>query len=207
MGNDFRRGILYAFLVILAVLFPIHAFETSSFSDQNNLITLFNGTINKDCILDVNGGNHLPKRLLQGQSALDRYISYGAIQKPRICNGNIYGNCIVPIGPSYRPCTVYTRCKRGLRTSLSKAALPESKTNTTTYDETIAEYIEGEVEVFFGEFGIRQRVLAGYPAKSISYRSLEKPPICNANIYGNCIKPIGKGYRPCTVYTRCKRGL
>ena len=94
-----------------------------------------------------------------------------------------------------------------ISTSLSRAALPESKTNTTTYDETIAEYIEGEEEVFFWEFGIRQRVLAGYPAKSISYRSLEKPPICNANIYGNCIKPIGNGNRPCTVYTRCKRGL
>ncbi|XWS75674.1 hypothetical protein CRYUN_Cryun01aG0111400 [Craigia yunnanensis] len=92
-------------------------------------------------------------------------------------------------------------------TSLSTAALPESKTNSTTYDETIAEYIEGEEEVFFGGSGIRQRFLAGYPPNYISYRGLEKPPICNANIYGNCIKPIGKGYRPCTVYTRCKRGL
>ena len=115
MGNDFKRGILYDFLVILAVLFPIHAFETSTFSDQNNVITLCNGTFNKDCILDVNGGNHLSKRLLQGQSAYNRHICYGAIQKPGICNGNIYGNCIRPLGPSYRPCTVYTRCKRGLR--------------------------------------------------------------------------------------------
>ncbi|XVF20892.1 hypothetical protein REPUB_Repub12eG0042700 [Reevesia pubescens] len=75
-------------------------------------------------------------------------------------------------------------------TSLSRAALPETKTITTTYDETIAEYIEGEEEVFLGRSEISQRILAGYPSKYISYRGLEKPPACNANIYGNCIKPI-----------------
>ncbi|XP_022727900.1 protein RALF-like 27 [Durio zibethinus] len=88
-----------------------------------------------------------------------------------------------------------------ISTSLARAAFPESKTNTTTYDETIAEHIEGEEEeVFFGG-------LAAYPSKYISYRGLQKPPICNANIYGNCIQPIGKSNRPCTLYTRCKRGL
>ncbi|MFQ6619465.1 hypothetical protein Gotur_000365, partial [Gossypium turneri] len=39
----------------------------------------------------------------------------GVPRKLGVCNGNIYGNCIVPIGSSYRPCTVYTRCKRGVR--------------------------------------------------------------------------------------------
>lgn len=94
-------------------------------------------------------------------------------------------------------------------TSLSTAALPESQTNTSKYDVTMAEYIESEEKVYFGESGIEQRFLAGYssPNKYISYRGLERPPICNANIYGNCIKPIGNEYRPCTVYTRCKRGL
>lgn len=87
-----------------------------------------------------------------------------------------------------------------ISTGASKAALVESRANSTTYDETIADqYIEGEEEV--------QRVLAGYPPRYISYGSLEKPPICNANIYGNCIKPIGKNDRPCTAYTRCKRGI
>lgn len=42
----------------------------------------------------------------------------------------------------------------------------------------------------------------------INYRSLEKPPICNANVCYNCIKPISSGSnRPCTVYTKCKRGI
>ncbi|XVF20833.1 hypothetical protein REPUB_Repub12eG0037100 [Reevesia pubescens] len=83
-------------------------------------------------------------------------------------------------------------------TSLSRAALPETKTNTTTYDETIAEYIEGEEEVFLGRSEISQRILAGYPPKYISYRGLEKPPACNANIYGNCIKSID-GSCTCTL--------
>ena len=40
---------------------------------------------------------------------------------------------------------------------------------------------------------------------NISYGSLPKPPVCNANQYGNCIKPVDEDYRPCTVYNRCKR--
>ncbi|XVF20834.1 hypothetical protein REPUB_Repub12eG0037100 [Reevesia pubescens] len=86
-------------------------------------------------------------------------------------------------------------------TSLSRAALPETKTNTTTYDETIAEYIEGEEEVFLGRSEISQRILAGYPPKYISYRGLEKPPACNANIYGNCIKSIAQHFNLAKVYS------
>ncbi|XP_039043673.1 protein RALF-like 27 [Hibiscus syriacus] len=86
--------------------------------------------------------------------------------------------------------------------SLAKAAV--SKTNTTSYDETIGGLIEDqeEEELLF----LEQRVLVSGP-NYISYKGLERPPVCNANIYGNCIKPIGKNYRPCTVYTRCKRGV
>ncbi|EOY03754.1 Rapid ALkalinization Factor - like 3 [Theobroma cacao] len=40
---------------------------------------------------------------------------------------------------------------------------------------------------------------------NISYGSLQKPPVCNANEYGNCIKPVDEDNRPCTVYNRCKR--
>ncbi|XVE78545.1 hypothetical protein DITRI_Ditri13aG0154000 [Diplodiscus trichospermus] len=116
MGNDFRRAILYVSLLISAILLPIHAFEASTFSDQNNLrVTLCNGNITKDCTLNVNGDNQLPKPLLQGGPASGHHICYGAVQRPPVCNGNIYGNCIAPVGPYYRPCTYYDRCKRGFR--------------------------------------------------------------------------------------------
>ncbi|KAG4137655.1 hypothetical protein ERO13_D07G084900v2 [Gossypium hirsutum] len=119
MGNDFTRGILSVSLAIFAIVFPIYAFETSFFLDQNNAVTttLCNSTVTEDCDRNVNGDSHSSKRLLQGGPTYNRrrHICYGAIQKPGVCNGNIYGNCIVPIGPSYRPCTVYTRCKRGVR--------------------------------------------------------------------------------------------
>lgn len=118
MRNDLRRGILCLSLVISATVFSTHGFETSSFSGhQNNVFAVCNGTRAENCILNVNGDqNRLTKRLLQGVSVApyDRHICYKAIQKPWVCNGNIYGNCIGPIrGSSYRPCTVYTRCKRG----------------------------------------------------------------------------------------------
>ena len=42
----------------------------------------------------------------------------------------------------------------------------------------------------------------------INYRGLEKQPPCDANKCYNCIKPISGGSnRPCTVYTKCKRGV
>ncbi|KAK8541704.1 hypothetical protein V6N12_014331 [Hibiscus sabdariffa] len=94
-----------------------------------------------------------------------------------------------------------------LSSSLAKAALPEIKTNTTVYDETMGGFIEDQEEDWsFGGSGMEQRVLASAP-NHLSYKGLEKPPVCNADIYGNCIKPIGKEYRPRTVYTRCKRGV
>ena len=40
---------------------------------------------------------------------------------------------------------------------------------------------------------------------NISYGSLPRPPVCNANQYGNCIKPVDENNRPCTVYNKCKR--
>ncbi|GMI76282.1 hypothetical protein HRI_001297500 [Hibiscus trionum] len=88
--------------------------------------------------------------------------------------------------------------------NLAKAALSDTKTNTAAYDETIGGFIEDQEEELL--FGMEQRILVSGP-NHLSYKGLEKPPVCNANIYGNCIKPIGKSYRPCTVYTRCKRGV
>ncbi|OMP10207.1 hypothetical protein COLO4_04719 [Corchorus olitorius] len=92
-----------------------------------------------------------------------------------------------------------------ISTSVSRATASESEGNATL----ISEYIEGEEEgMFFGGSGAKQRILQGFffSARYISYRSLEKPPVCNENIYGNCIQPINKNLRPCTIYQRCKRG-
>ncbi|GMI85582.1 hypothetical protein HRI_002227500 [Hibiscus trionum] len=89
--------------------------------------------------------------------------------------------------------------------NLAKASFHDSKTNVTAYDETIGGLIEDREEELL-LLGMEQRILVSGP-NHLSYKGLEKPPVCNANIYGNCIKPIGKSYRPCTVYTRCKRGV
>ncbi|KAL4340846.1 hypothetical protein GQ457_08G015180 [Hibiscus cannabinus] len=88
---------------------------------------------------------------------------------------------------------------------LARAAFAEGGTNATAYDGTMIEEKEEEW-LLLGGWGMEQRLLASSP-NYISYKGLERPPVCDANIYGNCIKPIGKTYRPCTVYTRCKRGV
>ncbi|KAK9272367.1 hypothetical protein L1049_002738 [Liquidambar formosana] len=44
-----------------------------------------------------------------------------------------------------------------------------------------------------------------YTGSKICYKGLERPPVCNADIYGNCIKPINKYQRACSLYNRCKR--
>ncbi|XVE78544.1 hypothetical protein DITRI_Ditri13aG0153900 [Diplodiscus trichospermus] len=51
--------------------------------------------------------------------------------------------------------------------------------------------------------GSVQEVMA--KGSNISYGSLPKPPVCNANQYGDCVKPINEDNRPCTVYNRCNR--
>uniref|UniRef100_A0A3N7G4N9 Uncharacterized protein n=1 Tax=Populus trichocarpa TaxID=3694 RepID=A0A3N7G4N9_POPTR len=55
------------------------------------------------------------------------------------------------------------------------------------------------------ESEVHQRLLASQ-GNYINYRSLERQPICNAQIYGNCAKPINGYSRPCTCYNRCKHG-
>lgn len=94
-------------------------------------------------------------------------------------------------------------------TKSAALAFPESRPNTTKYDETIGEFIEDEEQVvLFGESEVKQRSLAAAAnSKRISYGALQRQPVCNANIYGNCIKPAGADNRPCTTYNRCKRGV
>ena len=62
----------------------------------------------------------------------------------------------------------------------------------------------GEEELLIGFEG-NGRSLAQNP-NHISYDSLQRPPICNAKIYGNCIIPKSGYQRPCSLYNRCNRG-
>ncbi|XP_010556433.1 PREDICTED: protein RALF-like 27 [Tarenaya hassleriana] len=39
----------------------------------------------------------------------------------------------------------------------------------------------------------------------ISYTTLQRQPVCNANVYGNCISSVNRPSPPCTYYNRCKR--
>ncbi|MBA0877148.1 hypothetical protein Goshw_018131 [Gossypium schwendimanii] len=67
MGNDFTRRILSVSLAIFVIVFPLYAFETSIFLDQNNTVTttLCNTTVTEDCGRNVNGDSQSSKRLLQ----------------------------------------------------------------------------------------------------------------------------------------------
>ncbi|KAK3004873.1 hypothetical protein RJ639_019541 [Escallonia herrerae] len=75
-----------------------------------------------------------------------------------------------------------------------------SKGDCTLHD------IEDEDGEFFMDSVVHRRVLAGATGKKISYASLPKGPVCDAQKYGNCIVPINTYTRPCTVYNHCKRG-
>ncbi|KAK8650893.1 hypothetical protein V6N13_140514 [Hibiscus sabdariffa] len=77
--------------------------------------------------------------------------------------------------------------------NLARAVFPEGETNATAYDGTIGGLIEEQEEewLLLGGSGMEQRLLASGP-NYLSYKGLERPPVCNANIYGNCIKPIGR---------------
>ncbi|KAJ4849029.1 hypothetical protein Tsubulata_038058 [Turnera subulata] len=61
-------------------------------------------------------------------------------------------------------------------------------------------------EEFLMESDTSRRFL-GYDGKTISYKGLGKPAVCNEKIAGNCLKAYGKQNRPCTYYNRCKHEL
>ncbi|XP_034705858.1 protein RALF-like 33 [Vitis riparia] len=68
---------------------------------------------------------------------------------------------------------------------------------------TISDCI-GEQEFLIG-FEVKGRSPAQNP--HITYRGIQmRPPVCNGNIYGNCIAPKSGYKRPCSYYNRCKRG-
>ncbi|XP_044506792.1 protein RALF-like 27 [Mangifera indica] len=75
--------------------------------------------------------------------------------------------------------------------------------NTTSFGVAIGE--EQEEEEFLMESEVSRRLLAASAVNHITFDSLEMPAVCNAKIYGNCIKPISGNNRPCTYYNRCKR--
>ncbi|XP_044506794.1 protein RALF-like 27 [Mangifera indica] len=76
-------------------------------------------------------------------------------------------------------------------------------TNTTSFGVAIGE--EQEEEEFLMESEVSRRLLAAPPVNPLSYNALKTKEVCNAKIYGNCIKPISGNNRPCTYYNRCKR--
>jgi hypothetical protein len=84
-------------------------------------------------------------------------------------------------------------------TSTSTAAFLESNSSPIS-NATIG---EGNEEEFSMESEVHQRLLASQ-GNYINYRSLERQPVCNAQIYGNCAKPVNGNSRPCTYYNRCK---
>ncbi|KAJ6684405.1 PROTEIN RALF-LIKE 27-RELATED [Salix viminalis] len=86
-------------------------------------------------------------------------------------------------------------------TSTSTAAV--LKRNSSPIFATIG---EGNEEEFSMDSEVHQRLIASQ-GQFIAYRSLEQQPVCNAQIYGNCVKPINPGSRPCTYYNRCKRAV
>jgi hypothetical protein len=86
-------------------------------------------------------------------------------------------------------------------TSTSTDAFLESN-SSPIFNATIG---EGNEEEFSMESEVHQRLLA-YPGNHINYKTLERQQVCNAQMYGSCVKPINRDSRPCTYYNRCKRG-
>jgi hypothetical protein len=84
-----------------------------------------------------------------------------------------------------------------LATNVSAAA--NTLDGNTNFPRTVAEFIrEGEPLM---ESEVSRRLLVG----TMSPGPLQRGPICNAKIYGNCIVSIGLYHRPCTTYNRCDR--
>ena len=69
----------------------------------------------------------------------------------------------------------------------------------------IDEFIAEEFDEFLMESEVSRRILAGNQRRKLSYAALEKPKVCNALIYGDCVGKANPDNRPCTLYTRCKR--
>uniref|UniRef100_A0A5B7AML5 Putative RALF-LIKE 27 family protein n=1 Tax=Davidia involucrata TaxID=16924 RepID=A0A5B7AML5_DAVIN len=101
-------------------------------------------------------------------------------------------------------CFYFTVLVIFLVTDLCTAASIESSMSNNKCNGTVAECITEEEE-FLMESEVSRRLLAGQP-KKLSYKALEKPPVCNPMIYGDCIKSVNGDNRPCTLYNRCKRG-
>ncbi|KAJ6753033.1 PROTEIN RALF-LIKE 27-RELATED [Salix koriyanagi] len=87
-------------------------------------------------------------------------------------------------------------------TSTSTAAVLK-RNSSPIFNATIG---EGNEEEFSMDSEVHQRLIASQNP-SIAYRSLEQQPVCNAQIYGNCVKQVNPGSRPCTYYNRCKRAV
>ncbi|MCD7460584.1 hypothetical protein HAX54_043852 [Datura stramonium] len=80
--------------------------------------------------------------------------------------------------------------------------------NGTTSVGECLQLADGEEE-FLMESETSTKLLAAGGSKgstnTLTYKSLDKPPVCNANINGNCIGAKLNGpQRPCTYENRCK---
>ncbi|MCD9639714.1 hypothetical protein HAX54_024420 [Datura stramonium] len=52
---------------------------------------------------------------------------------------------------------------------------------------------------------INWEVTLANAGNTLSYKGLQRPPVCNAKIYGQCIGDKGSEKRPCTYYNNCIR--
>ena len=112
-----KRYSSFIVLVLLLSLGEDLGGASASFYMLNNARVSCNGAF-ADCFFGSRGNEEdweslwhysAGGRLLlqQGQA-----ISYGALQRPAVCNAAQYANCIVPVNMNNRPCTAYNRCKR-----------------------------------------------------------------------------------------------
>lgn len=111
-------GLCLSFVVISIVFRTSTSMSMSGPSDfaENNIHRrcMPNGT-NSDCAVVDAGEEYLSEDeqiKFVVRPNMPREISYRALQRPPVCNAEIYGNCIVHVSPYYRPCNYYTRCIR-----------------------------------------------------------------------------------------------
>ncbi|KAB1211449.1 hypothetical protein CJ030_MR6G021361 [Morella rubra] len=120
MGSELHGviGLCLSFVVISIVFRTSTSMSMSGPSDfaENNIHRrcMPNGT-NSDCAVVDAGEEYLSEDeqiKFVVRPNMPREISYRALQRPPVCNAEIYGNCIVHVSPYYRPCNYYTRCIR-----------------------------------------------------------------------------------------------
>ncbi|CAK9158079.1 unnamed protein product [Ilex paraguariensis] len=90
-----------------------------------------------------------------------------------------------------------------LNTNVERADCAEMKKRSSGCNGTIADCIEEDDQEFLMESEVSRRIL-GDGGKLTSLSLMPGSAVCNAELYGNCIKEINGQKGTCTPANRCR---